>query len=108
MSPLEVVFQRDKAYGVRNTGGYICFMRKVSCYPGQDERYKTEIKESNDFAELFANAPETKQQRDELLEALKQTQRLADKALRRDEVFRGKALNEIGNVAEQAIKNAKA
>ncbi len=70
--PLEVIFQRDKAYGVRNTGGYLCFMRKVSHYTGQDERYKAEIKETNDFARLIANAPQTLKQRDGLLTALKE------------------------------------
>lgn len=59
------------------------------------------------ISQLVTNAPRTLRQRDKLLETLKQTQRLADRALRRNEVFRGKALNEIGNVAEEAIKEVE-
>lgn len=46
-------------------------------------------------ARLIAAAPA-------LLAACERITKLADKALRQNEVERGKALNEIGNIAEQA------
>ena len=58
-------------------------------------------------AKIISQAPETLRQRDGLLDVLKQLVRLADRALRRDEIFRGKALNEIGNKAEQAIASVE-
>ena len=77
---------------------------------------KSMVAKMNDFnppevmqanAKIISQAPETLRQRDGLLDVLKQLVRLADRALRRDEIFRGKALNEIGNKAEQAIASVE-
>jgi len=44
--------------GVRNEGGYICFIVKPSRYEGQEERYKQELIEHEANAKLIASAPE--------------------------------------------------
>lgn len=49
--------------GVRNNGGFICFLPKPTRYTGQDQRYEEETKEWECNALLIAAAPE-------LLEAL--------------------------------------
>lgn len=49
--------------GVRDAGGYICHFNSVTRYPGQDERYESEVAERAANKELIAAVPE-------LLEAL--------------------------------------
>lgn len=53
---LEIISKNNKAYGVRNKSGFICFMREVFHFPDQDERYKKELEEVEEFARLIAEA----------------------------------------------------
>jgi hypothetical protein len=43
--------------GVRNTGGFICFLPKPFHYPLQDERYEIELEENKANAKLISAAP---------------------------------------------------
>ncbi len=64
--PWTSTFTSDGARGVRDWGGFICFLPKPSRYSGQDERYEEELEENKANAQLIATSPE-------LLEALKET-----------------------------------
>ncbi len=55
---LIIVRENGKPKGIRNTAGYVCFLREVSKYTGQQERYEKELAEADTFANLFAAAPE--------------------------------------------------
>jgi len=44
--------------GVRDSGGYICFIPETTHYEGQDERYVKEVAERHANARLIAAAPE--------------------------------------------------
>lgn len=47
-----------KKRGVRNKGGFICFLTEPSRYPGQDERYEQELETYKADAKLIAAAPD--------------------------------------------------
>ena len=75
-------FGLKKQRGVRNSGGFICFLTAPNHYSGQDERYEEELADRKCDSDLIAEAGtvyhETKltprqllAQRDELLKALK-------------------------------------
>jgi len=51
-------FGLRKNRGVRNEGGFICFLITPSRYTGQDERYEKEMEEYKANAKLIAAAPE--------------------------------------------------
>lgn len=52
----EVKINTSKEYGVRNSGGYLCFLPKPTHYQGQDERYEQEMAESKANTHLIAEA----------------------------------------------------
>lgn len=103
MKKLEVVFRNGKAYGIRNKSGFICFMMEVSRYPAQDARYKRELKESENYAQLIANAPETLKQRDDFKDACKTALHLITN---HDEGYH-RAFIECEGDLQQAIKEAE-
>lgn len=49
---------RADDYGVRDVGGYICWIHKPHRYEGQDERYQKEVAERRADARLIAAAPD--------------------------------------------------
>ncbi len=70
-TPWNIIFKNDHPYGIRNEDGFICFLREVFHYTNQDERYKEEVLEVETQANLIAAAPQTKIERDALLEEVK-------------------------------------
>jgi hypothetical protein len=50
-------FGLRKNRGVRNEGGFICFLITPSRYTGQDERYEKEMEEYKANAKLIAKSP---------------------------------------------------
>lgn len=50
-------WRSNSARDIRNDGGFICFLREVHHYTGQDERYEQELEESKANASLIAQAP---------------------------------------------------
>ena len=44
------------ALGIRNSGGFICFLREPQRYSGQEKRYEAEIQTNKDDASLIAEA----------------------------------------------------
>lgn len=77
------IFRNKHDCGIRSDKGFICLMIMPSHYPNQDVRYDEELEECRHDAELIADAGNTYQkcdllpsellqQRDELLEALKE------------------------------------
>jgi hypothetical protein len=56
--PWTSTFRINKERGVRNEGGFICFLPQVMHYPGQDQRYEEELIESKHNAHLIAAAPD--------------------------------------------------
>jgi len=104
----ESTFNSIKERGVRNSGGFICFLPKPSHYSGQDERYERELKENKANAELIARAPELEAQNVELLEALKMWQRCLNEACAiRANNGEGKFLLKTSRATLLAIKNAE-
>jgi len=71
-------------------------MNPITCGVGLDES------EAN--AEFIVRACNNY---DSLLAALAKIQKLADRALGQNDMHRGKLLNDIGNISEQAIAQAK-
>jgi len=46
----KVVWKNNKPYGIRNANGYLLFFPQIRKFDGQDERYRTEIKEQESLA----------------------------------------------------------
>lgn len=44
-------------YGIRDVGGYICETRRPTRYDGQEERYKRELEEYEEYRRLIGAAP---------------------------------------------------
>lgn len=57
-APWRSTFNSNKERGVRNSGGFICFLPKPNHYAGQDTRYNEELRENEANAALIAAAPE--------------------------------------------------
>lgn len=48
---LQVIYQNNVPYGIRDKTGFLFFFRTISAYDGQDERYRKEIEELVQLAE---------------------------------------------------------
>lgn len=57
-APWKHTFNSKKERGVRNSGGFICFLPKPNYYTGQDERYNQELRENEANAALIALSPD--------------------------------------------------
>ena len=57
-APWKATYNAAKERGVRNEGGFICFLPKPHHYTGQDARYEEELHENKANAMLIALAPE--------------------------------------------------
>jgi len=90
-------FTSTKERGVRNPGGFICFLPKPSHYSGQDERYERELKETEANAKLIASAPE-------MLATLKEVD---DYWLTLSSKTVGEVPDKHHDLVRQAIKNAE-
>lgn len=90
-------YNSAKERGVRNEGGFICFLPKPNHYSGQDERYDKDMDENKANAKLIAAAPE-------LLLAVSAC-KSALKLCRDDDNCTG--LNNFIEQAENAINKAK-
>lgn len=55
--PWEIIYEHRKAKGIRNAGGYLCFLKYISKWTGQQERYEKELAEAEANAKLFNAAP---------------------------------------------------
>ena len=42
---LQIIYENNKPYGIRDEHGYLFFFVKTSKYPGQEERYCKELEE---------------------------------------------------------------
>lgn len=60
-APWRSTFNSAKERGVRNEGGFICFLPKPHHYTGQDIRYNEELRENEANAALISFAPEMMQ-----------------------------------------------
>ena len=60
--------------GVRSREGYICFMREVTHWPDQVERYTRETEENDANARLIAAAPDLLTLLNDALASFKSTQ----------------------------------
>ena len=84
--------------GIRNKGGYICFMNNVTKYSDQEQRYINETQEQIADGNLIAAAPE-------LLDVLNDTMHiLMDAAMKLDDVS---GYSWIINKAQAAINKAR-
>jgi len=57
-APWRSTFNSAKERGVRNEGGFICYLPKPHHYTGQDARYNKELRENEADQELIAAAPD--------------------------------------------------
>ena len=55
MMKVEIIYQHNRPYGIRNKNGYLLFFPRITKFPDQDERYKRAIKEQMDFAESLCD-----------------------------------------------------
>ncbi len=53
MKNLEIVYQNEKPYGIRNRGGYLFFFPKIEKYTNQSKRYKQELFDQINLAEYL-------------------------------------------------------
>lgn len=53
MKNLEIVYQNEKPYGIRNRGGYLFFFTKIEKYARQSKRYKQELFDQINLAEYL-------------------------------------------------------
>lgn len=60
----------ETEYGVRDRGGYICHTQPPTHYPGQDERYASEVAERKANKTLIAAAPDLLEALQDLLEVV--------------------------------------
>jgi hypothetical protein len=83
-SPWKSTFNSKKERGVRNSGGFICFLPKPNHYTGQDERYNQELMENEANAALIALSPDMLELLKDFVRAIEnngmQTKQLADLA----------------------------
>lgn len=40
---VRLVYQHGEPHGIRDTSGYLCFFHRVSKWPGQEARYRSEL-----------------------------------------------------------------
>ena len=52
---LRIVREYGKLAGIRDAGGYLLFLPKVSKYQGQQERYERDLSEQDDLANAIMN-----------------------------------------------------
>lgn len=57
-TPWKSTFNSNNERGVRNRGGFICFLPKTNHYQDQDQRYEDELKENEANALLISLAPD--------------------------------------------------
>lgn len=53
---LEIIYENEEPYGIRDNTGYLVFFRSVRKYPYQDERYQKELKEMNELSDFIYTA----------------------------------------------------
>ncbi len=58
--------------GVRNKGGFICFMSNVTSFDGQGQRYIDELQERIENAKLIARAPDILNELTAAIDALRE------------------------------------
>ncbi len=51
-----IVNKYDKPHGIRDDGGYLIFFTRISKYPNQEERYKREIDQQKELANVLLAA----------------------------------------------------
>jgi len=49
----EIIYKHNKPYGIRDEGGYLLFFPKISKYTDQEERYREEIEQQFQLADLL-------------------------------------------------------
>jgi hypothetical protein len=50
---LKIVYKNNKAYGIRNSVGFLFFFSNISHWSGQDERYRQEVEEQLELADFL-------------------------------------------------------
>jgi uncharacterized protein YeaO (DUF488 family) len=53
---LQITYENNKPYGIRDEHGYLFFFTKVSKYPNQEERYRKELEEQFALADYLLAA----------------------------------------------------
>lgn len=48
-----IIYKNNKAYGIRDDGGYLFFFANITRFTGQDERYREEIEEQLKLADYL-------------------------------------------------------
>ena len=91
---LEIINKWDAPYGIRNNTGYLLFFADIKRWPGQEERYISEVEQQRELAE-------------HLLEAIKNKQTL-DVSMNKDELIAKQQLEiEELNLAVKQYKEAE-
>jgi hypothetical protein len=59
---LQIIYKNHKPYGIRDDGGYLFFFSDVSKYPGQEERYRSEVEEQFALADYLLQSLEERKE----------------------------------------------
>jgi len=55
MENLQIIYEHNKPYGIRNKNGFLFFFVDIIKFQGQEDRYKKEIKEQQELADYLLN-----------------------------------------------------
>jgi hypothetical protein len=53
---LQIIYELNKPYGIRDSSGYLFLFTKIDKYSGQEERYRQEVEEQYKLADFLLNA----------------------------------------------------
>ena len=53
---LQIIYEHNRPYGIRDSGGYLFFFAEISKFSGQEERYRKEIEQQYKLANYLLAA----------------------------------------------------
>lgn len=83
---IKIVYKNNKPHGIRDEGGFLLFFPERFKFPGQDERYREEVKQQLRLADFLLNALKNEKACPLYVDYKKSCQALKDHELMKKEI----------------------